>query len=109
ADAGLQRLVQDVEVTQAGQHGVTGSAAQHRAHLVPEVLDLVRLQTARAYFGHVGNAGRVLGRGGLFRNAELGSDQLPVARGEAEDVGEVPQPVLTAERVREEPLPFHPV
>ncbi|MEU0197934.1 MULTISPECIES: hypothetical protein [unclassified Streptomyces] len=109
ADAGIQWFVEDVEVAQAGQHGIAGSAAQHRAHLVPEVLDLVRAEPARAYFGRDGKAGRALGGGGLFRNSEFSPDQLSVARGEAENVGEVPQQVLAAERVREELLPFHPV
>ncbi|MFF3781064.1 hypothetical protein [Streptomyces sp. NPDC001933] len=51
ADAGLQLLVEDVAVAQAGQHGVPGSAAQHLAHLQPEVPYLVRAEPTRAYRG----------------------------------------------------------
>lgn len=48
ADAALRRLVEDIEVAQAGQYGVPWRAAQHRARLLAEVADVVRAQSAAA-------------------------------------------------------------
>ncbi|MET7655130.1 MULTISPECIES: hypothetical protein [unclassified Streptomyces] len=64
ADTGFERLVEDVEVAPTGQYGVPGSAAQHRAHLLPEVPDLVRSEPAQAHGGCERVAGGVLGLDG---------------------------------------------
>ncbi|MCY0938767.1 SMI1/KNR4 family protein [Streptomyces sp. H34-S4] len=69
-----------------GQDGTGGYAAFWliRGHLQAEVPGLVRAKTARADGRCGGNPGNVLGVGDHSGHVELGADQLPAGRIEAE-------------------------
>ena len=105
-DAGFQWLVEDIEVAQAGEDGVSGGAAELRGHLQAEVPGLVRAKATRAGGGCGGKAGAVLGIGDLTSDLKLGADQFQAPLVEPELVRRVPQPRPTAEGVQQEPPAF---